>query len=249
MEGIGMTTPHVWRVVRLHFVNKWTVIGIPWLVMTFIFLVNVTIWAILAATTTGSDRAKVEHGLGFTGASFYIFIYMLIVALQAINNTFPYALGLGVTRREFSFGTAIAFALLAVGYGAALTVLSYIEQWTNGWGLGGHMFTAVYFSSGPWYTRLFVFAGAMLFFFFVGSVAASVFVRWRSNGLLVLGAIVTVIVLGLVALATFTSSWVAVGRSLLAAGSIGIVAWLLVVAVIAAIGGYFVLRRATPRTA
>lgn len=242
-------TTHVWRIVKLHFVNKWTVLGIPWLVMTFIFLVNLTIWGVIYATTTGQSRTDAEQGLGYTGASFYIFVYMLIVALQAINNTFPYALGLGVTRREFSFGTGIAFTLLAVGYGAALTILSFIEQWTNGWGLGGHMFTAIYFSDGPWYARLFVFAGAMLFFFFIGSIAASVYVRWRSNGLLVLGATIAVIALGLVVLATLTSSWGAIGRSFLAAGSIGIVGWMLVAAVIAAIAGYFVLERATPRNA
>jgi hypothetical protein len=242
-------TTHVWRIVKLHFVNKWTTIGIPWLVMTFIFLVNITIWAIITASVTQKDRPAVEHGLGYTGASFYIFIYMLVVALQAINNTFPYALGLGVTRREFSLGTAIAFVLLAVGYGAALTILSFIEQWTNGWGLGGHMFTAIYFSDGPWFARLFVFAGAMLFFFFIGAMAASVYVRWRSNGLLVAGAGIAVIVLGLVALATLTSSWAAFGNSILAAGSIGIVAWLLLVAAIAAVVGYLVLSRATPRSA
>jgi hypothetical protein len=255
MEGIGMTaqnaiaTQRVWRIVRLHFINKWTTIGIPWLVMAFIFLVNLSIWAIIAATSSGQDRVKAENGLSYTGASFYIFVYLLIVALQAINNTFPFALGFGVTRREFSFGTAIAFALLAIGYGAALTLLSYIEQWTQGWGLGGHMFTAIYFSHGPWYARLFVFAGALMFFFFVGALAASVFVRWRGNGLLVLGAAIAVIVLGLVAVATFSSSWDAIGRWFLDAGSIGIVGCMLIAAVIAAVAGFFVLGRATPRTA
>ncbi len=244
-----MTTSHVWRIVKLHFVNKWTALGIPWLVMTFIFLVNLSIWVIIAATSSGQDRVDAQQGLTYTGAGFYIFVYMLIMALQAINNTFPFALGFGVTRREFSFGTAIAFALLAVGYGAALTLLSYIEQWTNGWGLGGHMFTAIYFSTGPWFARLFVFAGAMLFFFFIGALAASVFVRWRSNGLLVLGAAIALVALGLGALATLTSAWGAVGRWFLDSGSIGIVAWMLVAAVIAAVAGYFVLGRATPRSA
>ncbi len=154
-----------------------------------------------------------------------------------------------MTRREFSFGTAIAFVLLAIGYGAAFTLLSYIEQWTGGWGLGGHMFTAIYFSDGPWFARLLVFSGAMVFFFFFGACAASVFVRWRSNGLLVLGAAIAVVIVGLVALATFTSSWGVIGRWFLGAGPTGIVAWLLVPTAIAAVAGYFVLGRATPRSA
>jgi hypothetical protein len=242
-------TTHVMRVVRLHFVDKSATIGVPWLILTFIFLVNLALWAIIASVTSGTSESDAITGTQYSGASFYIFVYMLVVAVQAVNLTFPFALGYGVTRREFSLGTALAFAILAAFYAICLTLLSYIEQWTNGWGLGGHMFSTIYFGTGQWYVRLFVFLIGMLFFFFVGAAAASVFVRWKANGLLALGAVVAVLVVGGIAIITLSESWPGVGRWFTSAGSVGIVSWLLVPTVIAAVAAYFVLRRATPRPA
>ncbi len=240
---------HILRVARLHFVNKWTTIGVPWLVLTFIFVVNLALWAIIAASTSGKDLADFSNGLQYSGSSFYIFVYMLIVAIQAVTRTFPFALGYGVTRRDFYLGTSLAFAMLSVFYGAALTVLSFIEQATHGWGFGGHMFTAIYFGHGPWFQRFFVFTVGMLFFFFVGAAASTVYVRWRANGLLVLGGVFALVVVAAIGLITLSQSWPAVGSWLASAGPVGIVAWLLVPTVVAAIAGFFVLRRATPRPA
>jgi hypothetical protein len=248
MGGIGMNK-HIMSVVRLHFVNRRTTIVVPWMIMAFIFLINLAIWAIIAAATTGQDRTDATSGTQYSGASFFIFIYMLVVAIQAVNITFPFALGYGVTRRDFYLGTSVSFVILSVFYGAALTVLSFIEQATHGWGLGGHMFTAIYFGEGPWFQRFFVFTLGMLFLLFVGAAAATVFVRWRANGLLVLGAIIVVILVGVVGLITLTGSWPAVGSWLAAAGPVGIVAWSLVPTVVAAGVGFLVLCRATPRTA
>jgi hypothetical protein len=240
---------HILRVARLHFVNKRTTIVVPWLVLAFIFLVNLTIWAIIVASTSGQDRADATNGTQFSGGSFYIFVYMLVVAIQAVNITFPFALGYGVTRRDFYLGTSLAFLVISVVYGAALTILSFIEQATHGWGLGGHLFTAVYFGNGPWFERFFVFTVGMLFFVFVGVAASTVFVRWRANGLVVLAAIIVVIVVGVIGLITLTNSWPGVGSWFAHAGSVGIVAWSLVPTVIAAVAGFLVLRRATPRSA
>lgn len=74
---------------------------------------------------------------------------MMVVAIQVLNLTFPFALGYGVARRDFYLGTTLSFVMLSVGYGALLTVLGYIEEATGGWGLGGKLFTAIYFSDGP----------------------------------------------------------------------------------------------------
>jgi hypothetical protein len=240
---------HILRVVRLHFVNKWTTIGLPWLIMAFIFVVNLAIWLIIAGSTSGKDRSDALTGTQYGGAAFYIFVYMLVVAIQAVNITFPFALGYGVTRRDFSLGTALTFVILSVLYGVGLTILSFVEQATHGWGVGGHMFTAVYFGSGPWYERLFVFTVGMLFVFFIGSVAATVFVRWKANGLVALAAIIIVIAVIAVGIITLSQSWPAVGHALASAGSVGIVAWLLVPTIIAGFAGYAVLSRATPRGA
>jgi hypothetical protein len=237
----------VGRIVRLHFANPWTTIGLPWIILGSIFLVNLAIWWIIfASVTSASDRADVSDGLQYSGASFYVFVYMLVVAVQAISITFPFALGYGVTRRDYYLGTALNFVILSAIYSLGLTLLSVIEKLTNGWGMGGRMFTAVYFGDG-WPQRLYLFFVGFLFFFFIGSLFASVYVRWKANGLVALFIGLGVLVVAVVALATFTQGWGVVGAFFGQAGLVGSVSWSLVITALAAVAGFLVLRRATPR--
>jgi hypothetical protein len=237
----------IWNATRLNLVNKWTVYWIPLMILGFIWLVNLIIWWIIHSSTTGSDRQDALDGTEWSGASFYIFVYMLVIAVQSMNMTFAYALGLSLTRREFYLGSSLAFVVLSVSYGAILTTLSYLEEWTNGWGVGGHMFTSVYFGSGPVWQRLFVFTAAMLFFAFIGAVSGAIFMRWRTNGLLIAAAVSVLLVLGAAALITGTQNWPAVGEWFVASGPHGVVAWTLVPTALAGLAGYFILSRATPK--
>ena len=237
----------IWNAARLQFTNARQAIGLPWLILTIIFLANLAIWLILYASTSGQDRADVSEGLQYSGATSYIFVYMLVVAIQAISRTFPYALGLSVTRRDFYLGTSVAFVLFSFIYGGGLTLLSYIEEWTGGWGVGGRMFTAVYYGNGPVWQRLFVFVALFLFFFFVGMASATLYVRWRAAGLLTLGGVFLAIIVAFVGLATWTKSWGQVGEWFATSGPVGVVAWTLVPTVLSGAAGYFILRRATPK--
>ncbi|GGF01467.1 hypothetical protein [Mycetocola zhadangensis] len=237
----------IWKAARLNLINKWTVYWIPLMILGFIWVINMIIWWIISASVTGSDRQDALDGTQWSGASFYIFVYMLVIGVQAMNMTFGYALGLSLTRREFYLGSTLAFLLLSVSYGVILTVLSYVEEWTNGWGFGGHMFTSIYFGSGEVWQRLFIFTVAMMFFAFVGTVSGTVYMRWRTNGLLVASAISILLIVGAVALITLTQSWHLVGEWFVAVGPHGVVTWMLVPTALSALAGYFILSRATPR--
>ncbi|MFU8945706.1 hypothetical protein ACLRGF_03140 [Mycetocola zhadangensis] len=237
----------IWNAARLNLVNRWTVYWIPLMILGFIWLVNLAIWWIISANVSGGDRQDAMDGTQWSGASFYIFVYMLVIAVQSMNMTFAYALGLSLTRREFYLGSSLAFVLLAFSYGVILTTLSYLEEWTNGWGLGGHMFTSVYFGSGPVWQRLFIFGAAMLLFAFIGAVSGAIFMRWRTNGLLIAAALSTVLIVGAIALITMTQSWGLVGEWFVTSGPQGVIAWTLIPTALAALAGYFILSRATPK--
>ena len=211
-------------VVRLHFVNRWTVIYLPWAILGFVFLINLAVWAIIAASVPESDQTEALDGTGWSGASFYFFVYMMVLAVQAINTTFPFAQGYGVTRRDFYLGSCIAFALLALTYGAAFTFLAFLEDATGGWGLGGRMFTAFYFGEGDWFQRLFLFVVAFAFFLFVGAATAATYVRWKATGMYVFFAALTLLIVGGAALATYTGSWPAVGGWFVTVGPYGFAA-------------------------
>lgn len=245
----GKTLNRIFAVTRLHFVNPWSIVVVPGLILLMILLVNITIWwLILSNVESAADRADVREGFGYSGASFFIFVYMMVVAVQSLNLTFPYALGYGVTRREFYLGSSVAFVLLSAFWAVTLTVLAFVEEATNGWGVSGRMFSAIYFGEGDWYQRLFLFFVTFLFFFFVGQGVASLYVRWKANGLLIFFGLTAVLLVGSVALITRTNSWGTVVDWFAATGPYGLAALSLIPAAIAALGGYAVLRHATPKS-
>ena len=237
----------IWAVVRLQFTNPWTVIILPWIILTAILLLNLGIWWIIYSNLSPADLANAQEGTQYSGAISYAFVYMMVVAVQAINGYFPFALGYGVTRRDYYLGAALSFVLLSVYYSLGFTVFSLIEDATDGWWVGGTMFTAVYFGENP-LQRLFIFFAILMFFFFIGSAVAAVYVRWKSLGMIVFFAALAFLLLAVGALLTATESWPAVGAWFEANGFIGTFAWTLVPTAIAAITGYFILQRATPKS-
>lgn len=248
-ETVTPTTgiQRIGRVVRLHFANPWTTITLPWIILGIIFAANLAIWAIIYASSTGTlEKRDISDGMQYSGSTFYIFVYMAIVAIQAINITFPYALGFGVTRRDYYLGTAVNFVILAAMYSAGLTVLGMLERATNGWGIGGRMFTAVYYGDQP-LQNLYIYFLGMLFFFFVGSAFGAVFVRWKGTGITFTFIGIGLVTIGVLALIGLVNGWAAIGSFFASAGLVGSVSLSLVITALAGLAGFLVLRRATPR--
>lgn len=236
------------RVAKLHFANPWTTLGLPWIILGVIFVGSLTIWWLIYSALSLAQRVGALQGTEFGGSTFFIFIYMMVVAIQAISITFPFALGYGVTRRDYYLGSALAFVILAVIYTTGLAVLGVIENATNGWGMGGTMFAPVYFGDNlP--ERIFVTFVLFLFFLFFGSAIAAVWVRWKATGVTVFFIIVGALLVGLAALVTFTDSWFAVGDTFVDLGVLGVATWSLVLTAISGVAGFVLLRRATPRNA
>lgn len=233
-------------VVRLQFANPTTVVVIPAIVLGGIFVVNVVIWWIIARSLPPADQADARDGFQWSGASFYVFVYMLMVAVQAMNATFAFALAFGATRRDYYLGTSLAFVLLSLGWSGVFTIMGLIESATDGWGLGGRMFTAIYFTENPLTRTLIAFLG-FLFFFFVGAAIATVYVRWRAAGLTLFLVGAALVLVGIAAIITLAGGWPAIGSWFVAAGPTGVALWSLVITLLAALAGFLNLRRATIR--
>jgi len=237
----------VLSVARLHFVNRATVFTVPALILAAIFAVNLIIWAIIYNSVSPQDRGDVSKGLQWSGSTFYIFVYTFVIAVTAINVTFPFALGYGVTRKHFALGTAIALLGLAAVYSVALTVLASIEQVTNGWGFGGKMFTAIYFPANTWYEYLFVYFAYFALFFFTGAFFASVYSRWRIYGLLLSFLGLALVLIATLAIIGAANAWAELFTYLGSLAPLTFVAWSFVPTVIAALAAFAVIRRATPK--
>ncbi|MBX3090925.1 MAG: ABC transporter permease [Cryobacterium sp.] len=239
----GLT--RILNVTRLHFVNRGQIVVVPWMIMTFIFAVTLVIGWILRDTLTMKELADANSGMQYSGAIGYFLVYMLVIAVMAISQTFPFAQSYSVTRRDFYIGTVLAFATLSVLYSLAITVLGWIEDVTHGWGLHVTLFNPSYLGPNV-VDHFYVFLVLFLFFFMMGIATASVYVRWKVNGMLVFFAALALVILGLVVLATVTSSWSAVGMWFAATGFVGVVSWTLVPTSLAILVGYLLLRRAAP---
>jgi hypothetical protein len=251
LAGAPGTTPfgRILRVVKLNLANPWTTVIMPWIILAAIFVLSYGIWIIVYLSIKPSDTADAQEGMQYSGASSWIFVYLLVVAVQAMNLTFPLALGFGSTRRDFYLGSALTFGLLSVMWAVGLTILSVIESATNGWGIGGKMFTTIYFGGGetPIWQRLVIYLCISLFFFFVGAAVASVYVRWRVTGLVVFFFLLGLLLLGALALIFLTNGWPAVGQFFVTNQAFGVALWMLIPTAIAGLAGYLVLRGATPR--
>ncbi|MDI2097633.1 hypothetical protein [Ruicaihuangia caeni] len=234
-----------WRVVRLHFVNFSTIVIVPWIVLFAIALLSVAVWAVvLSASPVIATAAPLAL---WSGAVFYLFVYMSVVAVQAMSATFPFALGIGSTRRDYAVGTALAFTLLSAGYGLALTALSVAEEATGGWWLGGRMFATPGLTDGPLLERLVVFFTGLMLFFFVGAVFAAAWLRWRVYGLVALGGALAALFVVLLFGITATGSWPSVIDALVRLGAFGGGLWSLAPTALAAVAAFLLLRRVTPR--
>jgi hypothetical protein len=235
-------------VTRLHFVNRFQIVYLPLIVLGAIFLVNLAIWWIIVESTGGNNSAnRTSTHLGYSGAVSYIYVYGIVIAVQAISRTFPFSLGFGVTRRDFYLGSTLAFVILSFGFASVLTVMSVLELATNGWGLGGRMFAPLFFTNSFWLLRFVMYFCAFLFLLFIGTAGAAFFVRWRATGLTAFFGIIAVLLLAAVAYFTLAHQWPALGTWFVRSGAVGVCVWLLVPTAVAGVAGFFVLRRATPK--
>lgn len=247
-RGLGRRLANV---VRLHLANPFTILITPLMVLGIIFLANWVIWWLISVGTTG-DRTAIENaskGLQYSGASLWTFIYMMVVAIQAMNLTFPFALGFGSTRRDYALGTALAFTGLSAVFAIVYFVMAALETATGGWGMGGAMFTTIFFGIDlPWYEWLFNVFAAFLFFFAIGSMFGAIYVRFKARGTILFFLALALVLIGGVALITLSDGWGVVADVFVTLGFTGSYAASLGLSAIAATAGYLILQRATPRS-
>ena len=146
------------NVVRLHLANPWQPLITPWIIFGAIFGLNLAIWYTVTVAAGGRDKLD-SHAFSGNGGAWWILVFLLVVAVQAMNLTFRFALGMGFTRRDYYLGSVIFFALLAMLFATGITVLAAIEHATDGWGVQGRFFSPWWGAGFPvftvWFIKLF----------------------------------------------------------------------------------------------
>jgi hypothetical protein len=239
-----------WRdVARYHLVVPWVVAGMPWAIMTFSFVVNLVIFALVPVsyhevlTSQGLVRvANPAHN--YTGAVSIVYLFFFAIGVSSIGRSLPFGLALGVSRRSFYTGTAALGVALAAADAVALTALQAIERATDGWGVRMHFFQVPYILDGPWYLTWLTSFVALAMLFVYGMWFGIVYRRWNLTGSAAfIAAQVTVVVAGVLIVA-WADAWSGVGHfftGLTAAGLTGLLAGL---AALLLAGGHATIRRA-----
>jgi hypothetical protein len=209
---------------------------IPWAVLALVF----------AVTSGVLHFTPVPHsGRNVVGGLVSIYFFPLVFTFQAVTQTYPFAAGLGLTRRGFARAIALTVTGQAVLTGIVLFVLSRLEQATSGWGESMYFFRIPELLTGNRATQVLAYIAPMLFTAFLGFFLGTVTKRFGLVGVIV--AVFTVIVVGGAAavIVSWQQDWTVLWDRVAGLTAFGLlVGTPAVLAVLLAGAGWGVLRRA-----
>ena len=224
------------KVARLHLVDRFSYTWLVWGILALTFVINLAIYAVIPLTQPGGN---------FTGALISIYIFMVVIGLQAATRFLPFALTLGVSRRTYYLGTVLLVVSLCALYAAILTALWALEGATSGWGLQLHFFRVPWILDGPWYQVLVTTFVLLALVFLFGLWAGLIYRRFGLIGTVAFLAVWSVLAVGAVLLVTWRQWWPAVGSYLSGLNVLAASGMLALAAVAIAGGGYLTIRRIT----
>lgn len=236
--------PHTVLVAsKLHLANPWPTLILPWLITLGIFGVNVSLWYVISSANDNIDADAFQYNGGIG----WIYVYMLVAAVQAMSATFRYALGLSVTRKKYLAGTGLFFLASSAMYTVGLTVLAWIERLSGGWGVNGAFFTSFLATDQPIWHLLWINLTAFVVAFATGAVFAAVWMRWGPTGLVASFLALAIVIVGLVWLITSASLWDEIADFLANTSPLALVSWSWLVTLVNSALAFALLRRAVPR--
>ncbi|WP_327147691.1 ABC transporter permease [Nocardia sp. NBC_01329] len=224
------------NVSRIHTVAWPLLIAWPLAILFVAFAIPWVVFALIDATESNT-----------TGSIYSILGVTMAFYLGAMTQTFPFALGLGVTRRDFFNATVLVGAGQVAAASLLLWVLAVIEDHTDGWGVRMEMFGLPADFTGNPLTQLATYAAFLSLVACVGLLLGAVYQRWRVTGIYTAGT-AFLLVGGLAAiLVSWQRWWPEVGSWFADTPRVvPMVALPATVALAALIGAWTTIRRATP---
>ncbi|HEX5494462.1 MAG TPA: ABC transporter permease [Mycobacteriales bacterium] len=232
------TATRTLNAARLQLIPYQTNRFLPWGILGISFAINLLIYSLLGP----EDRAN-----GFTGGLASIYVVFFAAYVRAMVQVFPFALGMGVTRRRFYTATALLAVTESVAYGVILYLLRLVEDATDGWGVSMRFFGITYLVQDNPLLQILVYAVPLGLLAFVGVFVGGVFRRWGMNGVYTLAIAVIAVLGGLAALVTWQRWWDALGGWFTDQSPLTLLAGLpAALAAALAAAAFLTIRRATP---
>lgn len=220
-------------VAKMHLRDKLSWIYMPWIITLFNLIIHLTIRFSIGA----------KDGM-YTGGITSLYVYTLVIGIIALPQTFVFALGLGVRRKDYFAGTAMNFALISLGTAILLLLLSLLEGWSGGWGVGLHFFRMPYWGDGTVLGQVARNFVLLLHLFFLGFVISSVQRRYGWFGMIVLSGVVLAVVSVLVVLTSYYQWWGDLFQWVAGKSASEWAGWLFALMIVYALASYSMLRKA-----
>lgn len=206
---------------------------VPLLVLLANFVINLIVASLIKTEFTSGSVASLPMAL-------------MVSAIIAPIQTFPFAVGLGLRRREYFLGTAAAAVAISACFALLLTVLAAIESRLTGhWGGTLHFFVIPAFKHLSPIGLFWLHFAVSACLAFAGLFIFAVWARFGRKGMtaLFVGGPAVLAVLAFVA---DRNNWWALFGTLLEPQTISILGyWLLPIAAVQALLVFGLLRRAT----
>ncbi|WP_433612066.1 ABC transporter permease [Prescottella agglutinans] len=223
-------------IARIHVVAWPILIAAPLAILALTFAINFAIFALI-------DSSGETHA---TGSILALYGFVVAFYAQAMTQTYPFALGLGVTRRQFFVATVAVALAQSFGFAVLFQSLSAIEAATDGWGVHMRMFGILRYVTDSTLLQFATSFASLLLTTAISIAFGAVYQRWKTVGFLIAGVSV-VCLLGLAAvLVTWADRWPTVGSWLVDAPRALVLAALPVGVSAATLGAsWAIVRRAT----
>lgn len=172
------------KVTRLHMNKLDNFFGTPAIILGLVLIVSIIIaLAIQRATGTSGGGAEYIDGARMNmGVVWSLPGFLIYYGVQAVATTYPFALALGTTRRNFIVGTMLSNVLQSAYVAVLLVALLGVELATGHWFSNTYVLDTYAVGAGnPWILAATGFLG-VLFCLTVGGFFGAVWVRFGTKG-------------------------------------------------------------------
>ncbi len=205
----------------------------PWLIMSFSFFINLVLGIFLV------DEAM------YTGGIASIHIYMLVIGIINVTQTFSFAIGFSVRRTDYFLGTAATIGAVSLANAVLLWLVSLIERSTDGWGVDLHFFHLPYMSDGTAIEQMWFQFAIMLCCFFTGFLFPCIYRRFGRVGLYAFFTAIVAAVSIVMFLIGYYGKWAEFFEALSGLTAVALAGWAFALALLLALVSYILLRRST----
>jgi len=218
-------------VIRMHHLEPFSLYILPWLILGSSFIIN-----LILGYSIGDAM--------YSGGIASIFVYMFVVGIIVIAQTFVFAVGFSVRRKDFFWGTLATVGIVGALKTILLAALGYVEaELTGGWGVGLHFFSIPYLSVDNVFINAAVYFGLIVNLNSLGMTFACVYRRFGIFGTLIFSLGVPLLLSVGAVLATYFRLWGQVLDWLVQHTMFELTLWMLPLTLVYIVACYFMMRK------